>query len=366
MAQAYRDYLEANGTISLLKDTKTDIPLYIESFGMIETKSTVMTIPVWVDTALTEFDDIGTMYDRLAAKNITNVNFRLVGFNDGGLDSEQYPTKVKYEKVLGGNDDYTSLISTAKSKGFGVFPNFDFANVTRSGMFDGFKFSKWTVKSIDDRYGSKREYDATFQSFSYLHSTVVSPAYYSTIFEKFVKAFSKLDYIGVSADTLGTDLNSDFDKKEPYNREDDKEFTKELLDSLKKEYGDNIMVDGGNAYTWAYVRHILNVSLDSSRYLRATASVPFMGMVLHGYINLAGRPTNMQGNIKYEILKIIENGAAPYFTLSYQNTQYLKELYPEYYSVDFDIWFDDLISTYNTLNEALKEVQTSRIAVHRV
>ena len=365
MAQAYRDYLEANGSISLLSDTRTDIPLYIESFGMIETKSTFMTIPVWVDTALTKFKDVETMYDRLAEKDITNINFRLIGFNDGGLDSEQYPTKVKYESVLGGNGDYNDLISAAKSKGFGVFPNFDFANVTRSSMFDGFKFSKWTVKSIDDRYGSKREYDATFQSFNYMHSSVVSPAYYSTIFEKFVKAVSKLEIIGISVDTLGTDLNSDFDKKEPYNREDDKEFTDELLASLKEKYGDNIMIDGGNAYTWAYVKHILNISLDSSRYLRSTASIPFMGMVLHGYKYLAGRPTNMQGNINYEILKIIENGASPYFTLSYENTKYLKELYPEYYSVDFEIWFDDLIETYNTLNDALKDVQNSRIIEHK-
>ena len=65
------------------------------------------------------------------------------------------------------------------------------------------------------------------------------------------------------------------------------------------------------------------------------------------------------------ILKIIENGANPYFTLSYQNTNELKELYPKYYSVDFDIWKDDLISTYKILNEALKDVQTARIIDHK-
>lgn len=365
MAAAYRDYLEGNGIISLLSDTKTDIPLYIESFGMIRTKDTFMTIPVWVDTAVTSFEDVETMYGRLAEKNITNINFRLNGFNDGGLDREQYATKIKYEKVLGGNKGYNALIDAAKSKGFGVFPNFDFANVTRTSNFDGFKFSKWTIKSIDDRYGSKRTYDATFQSFDYIGSTVVSPAYFSTIFEKFEKAFEKLGHDGISVGTLGSDLNSDFDRKEPYNREDDKDFTAEMLSSIKEAYGDNIMVDVGNAYTWKYVKHIMNISLDSSRYLRSTAAVPFMGMTLHGYRYLAGSPTNMQGNINYEILKIIENGANPYFTLSYENTQYLKELYPEYYSVDFDIWFDDLVETYNKLNDALKDVQTSRIKDHK-
>jgi len=368
MAKAYRDYLEGKGTIDLLTDTKTDIPLYIETFGKIEVQDTIMTMPVWVDTPLTSFEDVSTMYKTLSENQnyaITNVNFRLKGYNDGNLDNEVYPTYIKYERVVGGNSGYNKLVKEANEKGFGVFPDFDFANVYSNKLFSGFRYQKWTVRTIDDRYARKREYDAVYQSFQYMGCVLVSPAYYSNVFEKFEKAFGKFEYSGISAGTLGTDLNSDFDRDEPYNREDDKQYTVELLGKLYETYGDNIMVDGGNSYTWKYAKHILNATLDSSRYLRATTSVPFLGMVLHGYIYLAGTPTNMEGNMEYEILKMIENGANPYFTLSYQNTNDLKESYPEYYSVDFRIWLEDLIETYKIINEAMKDVQTSRIKDHK-
>jgi hypothetical protein len=92
-----------------------------------------------------------------------------------------------------------------------------------------------------------------------------------------------------------------------------------------------------------------------------------MGIILHGSIQIAGKPTNMQGDLEYEILKIVENGASPYYTLSYQNTSELKDNYDlsKYYSVNFGIWLDDLVDTYTILNEALKDVQTSQIMDHQ-
>ncbi|MGM9636983.1 MAG: DUF5696 domain-containing protein [Eubacteriales bacterium] len=365
MAKAYRDYLEANGTLTALTDVGTDIPLYIESFGMIETEDVIATIPVWVDTPLTTFDDIKTMYAQLSENGITNVNFRLKGFTSGGTIWAVPPTTVKFEKVIGGNNGYKELLTEADGK-YGIFPEFDFANAWGSSAFDGFSYSNQTVRTIDDRYANKRAYDATYQSFSYVGACAVSPCAYSDMFEKFSKALDKLGYDGISVSTLGTDLNSDFDEDEPYNREDNREFTVELLSSLSEKYG-NLMVDGGNAYSWAYVKHILNISLDSSRYLRASQAVPFMAIVLHGSINLAGTPTNMQGDTDYEILKIIENGASPYYTLSYQNTEEMKEnnRLNQFYSVDFKIWLDELVETYNLLNEALKDVQTSQIDDHK-
>ena len=381
MAEAYRDYLEANGSITRLTDTKTDIPIYIESFGKIETQDTILTMPVWVDTPLTTFEDVAAMYKTLSENTeyaIKNINFRLVGYNDGNLDRETYPTYIKFERVVGGNKGYNKLVKEAKEQGFGLYPDFDFANVANSRLFGGFRYSKWTIRTIDDRYARKREYDAVYQSFQYTGRVLVSPAYYDKVFDKFAKAFGKLEYSGLSVGSLGADLNSDFDRDEPYSREDNKAYTAELLAKLQETYGDDLMTDRGNAYTWRYVKHILGMTLDSSRYLRATASVPFLGMVLHGYKYICGTPTNMEGNMEYEILKLIENGANPYFTLSYQNTQELKERYPDYYSVDFNIWISNsgttdveteiknlgLIEAYKILNEALKDVQTARIIDH--
>jgi hypothetical protein len=281
------------------------------------------------------------------------------------MDTSYAPTLVKFEKVLGGNKGYKALVEDAKKDGYAVYPEFDFANVQNDQLFDGFNYSKQTIRTIDDRYTSKREYDATYQTFQRVHSVAVSPWAYEEMVEKFIEEFAELPVSGISVSTLGTDLNSDFDQDDPYNREDDKEFTIDAVKTLSKKFG-NIMVDGGNAYTLGYVSHILNMPLDGSRYMRASQAIPFMGMVLHGYVQYAGTPTNMEGDTAYEILKIIENGAAPFFILSYQNTEEMKEMQylADYYSVNFQIWKEDMVEIYKVLNEALKDVQTKTITSH--
>ena len=159
-------------------------------------------------------------------------------------------------------------------------------------------------------------------------------------------------------------MNSDFDSDKPYNREDSKAFTTQMLEKLSEKY--DVMVNGGNAYVLPYADHILDIPTESSNYLRASESVPFVSMVLHGYVNYTGSALNMQGDVQYSLLKAIENGANLYFVLSNQNTNALKEsdTYNKYYSVGYDIWKDDMIKYYDIVNEALGDLQTSRIVDH--
>lgn len=364
MAMAYRDYLVREGILTPLEDDNDDIPLYIESFGATETQERVLSIPMYVMTPLTTFENLKTMTEELNEAGITNINYKLTGFANGGMYAT-VPTKVKFEKVVGGNAGFTDFVSYASSKGVGVYPDFDFAYVETTEMFDGFSYRKDASKTIDNRYATKREYDASYQSFSMSGANAISPSVFNKLFQRFEANFSKLNPSGISVGSIGSDLNSDFDKKDPYNRAECEDYTADLFEDIEAAYG-NVMTDGGNAYSLKYVNHILNTSLDSSRYTNASNSVPFLGMVLHGYVNFAGTPTNMAGDIRYELLKIIENGASPYFTLSYQNTSKLKEDsdLAQYYSVNFDIWKEDLVTYYNILNDALKDVKYSPIVDH--
>jgi len=364
MAKAYRDYLIDEGILTELTDVKDDIPLYIESFGAIETIERILSIPIEVLKPLTSFEDLKAMYARLSESGITNLNFKLTGYANGGMN-DIAPTGVKFEKEVGGDEGFTEFVSYASSNGIGVYPDFDFANITEFEMFDGITLRRHLVKTMDNRYTTKRFYDSTLQSFERGYSLAVSPSVYDYLFEKFSADFTALSPSGISVATLGTDLNSDFDKKEPYNREDSKEFTLELLNNLETTY-QNVMLEGGNAYALQYADHILGVAVDSSRYSSASEAVPFMGMVLHGCVNFTGNAINMAGDTQYELLKAIENGASIYFTLSMQNTSLLKEdeELNKYYSVSFDIWYDELVELYTTLNEVMAGLQTKQIVDH--
>lgn len=368
MAKAYRDYLIKEGTLTEFKkdDVNENIPLYIESFGAIETTEKVLSIPVNVLKPLTTFEDLEAMTASLEAAGINadSINYKLTGFANGGMAST-VPTGVKFVKAVGGNKGFKNFVEYANSKGIGVYPDFDFAYMTNSESFDGFNAKKHLVKAMDNRYASKQVYDPAWQEFLRGGGMVISPSVFDDYLEGLGNDYAKLNPNGIAASTLGKDLNSDFDKKDPYNREDSKVFTTDALAAMKENYG-SVLVEGGNAYTLNYVDHILGVSLDSSRYSRASEAVPFVGMVLHGCVNFTGDAINMAGDTNYEILKAIENGSAIYFTLSMQNTSLLKEdaELSKYYSVAYDIWSEELVDLYNTLNSATAKLQDKQIIDH--
>ena len=367
MALAYRDYLDREGILTRLtsEDVTDDIPMYIKTFGAIDTIKRILSIPVNSTVSLTSFENIKTMYDELSAEGVKNINFVLEGYTKGGMNSPAYPSDLKWESAVGGSEGFEDLLSYAKEKEFGVYPDFDFVFISSNTLFDGVTLKKHAIKTIDDRYTSKRVYSATKQTYMSYYELAMSPAYYNVFYEKLTDKYLEYDPIGISVSSLGTYLNSDFDEDEPYNREDSKAYTIDTFEYLDEKYA-SVMTSCGNAYSWKFVDHITDVALDSSRLAQSAAAVPFVGIVLHGYVQFAGTPSNMEGNMKYALLKAIENGASINFILSYHNTSLLKEseTLSQYYSVRYDIWYSDVVDIYNELNELLGDLQTSVIVNH--
>ncbi|MBQ7301856.1 MAG: hypothetical protein IJW77_18660 [Clostridia bacterium] len=368
MVNACRDYMEEKGILTRLTadDVEEDIPLYIETFGTAPTQEKILSFPVEVQTPLTTFEDLKSMTEQLNADGIENINYRLTGFFNGGLWST-IPYNLEVEKNVGGAEGFKDFLSYASSKNIGVYPDFDFvwADAAENTIFDGLNRRQHLVKTMNTKYANMREYDPLYQQYMRSYMLAITPAYFEHFYDTFTENYKTLNPTGISVSTLGEYLNSDFDKKDPYNREDNKDYTVELLARIKEEYGD-VMTDAGNYYSLPYVNHILNVPLDSSEYLNTSETIPFMGMVLHGYVNFAGMAMNNAGDMNYQILKAIENGAGMYFQLSYQNTEKLKTNgdFSKYYSIDFDIWYEDLVSSYNKLNDAIADLQTKLIVDH--
>ena len=373
MAEAYRDTLIADGKLTKLnaETTEDNIPLYLEVFGALETTEQIATIPVDVMTPLTTFENVYQMYEALSSQGVKNINFKLTGFANGGMYAT-VPAKLKWEKAVGGANGFETLISQAAGINaggeahLGLYPDFDFAYIHVNTLFDGTNLKKDAVKTIDNRYSSFRQYSATQQAYISFYQLAISPSRYSKFYEKLIKNYEEFGLKTMSVGSLGNALNSDFDEDEPYNREDGKDYTVQAFQDLKAA-GYSLMSESANAYTWGYLDHIINVDLDSSRYIKSSASVPFIGAVLHGYVQFAGTPFNEEGDTNYAILRALENGAGLYFILSYQNTNELKEdmLLSQYYSVRYDIWEEDVVEYYNELNGLLKDVQNKLIIDHR-
>ena len=381
MARAYSHYLvDIAGVLSPLsaEDVKDgNIPLYIESFGTVPDMQRFFSIPIEVDVPLTTFDDIQTMYKEMSENGITNVNFKLTGFANDGMYST-YPCKLNWMKEVGGSSGFSELLEAAKDAGYGIYPEFDFMYLSNEKIFDGISLRDAGARTIDNRYASKKIYDATYQEVVSFYDICVTPSMIEEYYARFTGSYKGYNPIGISVSTMGSDLNSDFGSHNPTNREDAKKIISEILATVKSDYG-SVMTSGGNIYALAYTEHLLEAALDSSRFSSASRSVPFVGMVLHGYVNFAGSAINMAGNVNYQVLKAIENGAGLYFTLSYDNTNLLKEFtdLSKYYSVNYKIWagtYDDdgnliekgeLFEIYELVNGAIGDLQTAKIVNHQ-
>ncbi len=364
MAQAYRSRLLATGALTKLEQTKQQIPLYIETLGVIDVQDTFLSIPITVKRELTTFEDIKSMTGELNSAGINNLIYKLTGYTNGGMVNTA-PNRVEVEDVVGGDDGFKDFIDYVNQNGIGMYLDSDFGYVKSDESFDGFNRKKQAIRTIDDRFTRKRVYSAILQTFTNTSLIAVSPSVFTDIFSEAEKDLNKFGVKSISLGTLGSDLNSDFDEDDPYNREDSKANIVNTLSKVK-EAGYSIMIDGGNSYAVAYADHVLNVSLDSSKLRSASEAVPMFGLVYHGYLSFAGTPTNMVGDMRYETLKILENGANPYFILVYRNSEKLKEDedLSSYYSISYTNWKEDLVSTYGKLSAALSPVMYSEIVGH--
>lgn len=380
MAETLRNYLVNKGILTkLVDDGNYNIPLYLEHFGSIETTKRVAGIPYTAQTPLTTFDDCIEVLEELrngvtinAGKanektlSIPNIVVKYTGWYNGGL-YKNVPTRIKVEDTVGGEEGLRKLVDYANANGIGIYPDIEYTYVNTSSFGDGFNYKKDAVMTIDGRTAVHKVYSALYQMFEPDNQLIISPTAMVKYYEKSGEKYANLGVGALAVSTLGSDLSSDHNDEYPLTREDSKETISALLGQMKEDNG-SLLVGGGNAYVLPYADHIIDVPLASSENVFASEAVPFYGMVLHGYKNFAGTAINLDGDYEKSVLKAIENGASPYFILSArnENTSELKSFvdFSKFYSIRYNIWKQDLVETYNTLNEALGDVKYETITNH--
>ncbi len=368
MAKAYRSYLIREGVLEALPEAEDDIDLYLDIIGDIDTTRKILGVPTTTKAALTTFEQAKTILAELKEAGVSDQVIRYLGWMNGGMESTA-PTTIKVEKALGGEQGLKDLVAYVQSEGNEIFMDIDFAYVKSLGMFDGFDEGEDAAKTIDGKTAYLKTYNPIIQAFNTQVAVVISAKsmrdFYSSITEKYSSFFGEGSK-NISVGSLGYALNSSQDENFPLNREDAKDYTKSVLDQIAAEY-DHVMVENGNYYTWSAADTILNIPLDSSNRHTATAEVPFLGIVLHGYINYTGEALNLSGDYEYTILKTIENGANPYFIVAYDNIGELKiNKYTAYYAVEYGTWKDKIVEDYLRLNEVLKSLQNTVITEHEI
>jgi hypothetical protein len=180
----------------------------------------------------------------------------------------------------------------------------------------------------------------------------------------FIIDYERVDSRNLYLASLGSVLNSNFHEEMEVNRADTALLTRDLLQRFSDE-GFNIMMDSGNAFVLEFADRLINVPTSSSGQRIESFSVPFVGMVLSGYIPFTGEAINRSGNMHRSLLEAIESGAGLHYTLIYANQLvFMETRYLSMFSVNYQIWMDDIIEIFNRVNSEMGPLVNERIVNH--
>src|SRR5690606_14860783 len=152
----------------------------------------------------------------------------------------------------------------------------------------------------------------------------------------------------VSLRDLGDLLLADYRVNRLTYRETAKHIVIQQLERLSKAYS-STLTTGGNRYALPYTDQIVHVPTSTSLFHITDAEIPFYQMVIHGYVDYAGSPINLndEQDIQTQLLKSVELGSAPHFLWSDDSSSKLKfTRFDWMFSTQYATWYEQALDMY--------------------
>ena len=350
MARKYRSVLEQQGVLKRQESTARDIPLRIEAVAA-EVKSGFLFTGT---RTLTTLDQAKEIYQRLNSSGIENISFVLTGWQKGGLNGNRYGSAAM-QRSVGTASGLRSMADYITGQGGRFSLALDPIHINKS---------QGRISYLADTTASKElaNYYRQNTSVMFQETYVISPRIAANTLTDMAGTLAGYD---LSLDSIGKELPSDYSQKQSISRADSLSlFTKTMA-----EIGSDrrVSVATPNAYLWSSISEITAIPMMNSQFTMETDSVPFLQMVLKGYIPYYAPYANEGFYRKNCILRTIEYGAYPSFlVMGAENSQLLKTPLVDRFSLCFDDWKDTIDSTYQKVNGALNVVEGAAMQEHRV
>ncbi len=366
MATAYRQHLFAGR--SPLEAEAADIPLILELTGAIHVNRPWLGIPRRVSEPLTSVQQVQTMMNSLLEHDISRIQLRYTGWLEGGVE-HFYPNGANVDPVLGSNRELAALAASLDELGIQFFPSVGFLYRYADRPWDGFGARQDASRFMDRTVGiyhyRLKEPLQMFDTDYYFH--IISPRTIPGLVDQFLPRFQELGSSGIYLHDMGTAVNSDFRRDGLVDRGQAKQILEDQLRRLAGSADLNIMVSGANAYVLPYAHTVVNVPGQSSEFLISDQDIPFLQMVMSGYLHYALEPMNYTGNLRQRLLRSLETGSLPYFSLIAEPSLILKDSeFARLFASDYRHWWAVMIDAYHQLNDVLRHVHGQPIVRHEV
>ncbi|MBM7559075.1 DUF5696 domain-containing protein [Marinitoga litoralis] len=322
MAKKYRELIFKT---KIKKDIKENIPLALE------------VVLNDIEKKLLGFSNLKVssleFLNSLSELNIDNKYILIDGWQKGGA----HGNKIKQNKV------YDEILDYTKNNKNIFFVN----NVTKVNDLQinkrqeaGINLSQYPI--YEDRDNKQLWYYRTYYTNIKLANKYLS--------EKF-ELLNKNGINNFAIKYFGNKLYGNLHVDEKIFRDEAKNL---IINTIEKYSNNNIFFYSPNDYLWKYTKGFLDIPMNNSQYIYETDTVPFLQIVLSGYIEYFTPYMNVGFFSRLDVLKTIDFGAYPSFIITEIDNYLLRNtVLADYPSTKYDDWKDTIINIYNEINSAL-------------
>lgn len=365
MAACYREYLADRGRLPA-KSEKKELPFYVEYIGAIDKSKTMLGIKYNAVCAVTTFGQAQEISGQLQENGVEDLRVVYSGWMNGGLHGT---AATRLEVVSGlnhGGVRLSDFMAYTDDAGIPLYMTVELQYVYQDKMFDGYSAMKYAPRYFDNTNIKVLEYGLASRVSEGELASLISPCYVEKVTEKLTKELSKKSVSGVGLGTLSWELYSDLLDANYTDRQMAKGCNTSAAGTMK-EADFALLGDNANAYIWEYAKDLINVPLSSNHYMIIDEEIPFYEMVIHGYIQYAGKALNLADDYNTSVLKSVESGAGLNFKWIYEDNSVLKETdYDSLYSVNYEAWIDQAEETYKRINEEMGYLQGEEMVSHQI
>lgn len=363
MAQYYQQYLVNTGSLVRRENNDTSWGLDVEMIGSIQKTINNFGIPIDSDFTITTFEQAQEIMDILHGDGITDVDVIYSGMANGGME-QMALNRFEVQKGLGGLKGYQALEANLMSQGDTLYMGLDPAGIYERG--NGIRktedVSKYLTKS-SVVVGEEQIIPGVSSDYA-TADWLINPLRYGTVMSNFIDAHAKTGSKKLYLESFGAYLNGNYSAKEGVTRQTAQALVTQALEQLVNA-GYALKLDVGNDYVLRYADSLVNVPTTSSHQRMESYSIPFVGMVLKGYVPFTCKSINQSPNADIAVLRAVESGAGLNYLLIYDNQLNLMDTnYESLFSVNYKTQIEKILEDYRKLNQEIGYLQNVRIVNH--
>lgn len=351
MATLYRNTLISEG---VLKDKLSgDIPFVFGLTGAITVRKQFLGIPYTGYQTLTTFKEAEKIINSFKEQGINALNVKYDGWFNGGLEQTDIG-KFKILSCLGGKKGMNKLMNNDVAN---VFPNVKIANVS-SKAFDGFSVKNDAARLTYNETALLYPLNLPRNNFDYdaKYSYLLSSAKYEKRVDKFLKNYK---YENISLSDFTNQINSDYAEKNYTTRSKSLENIIKTLGKISDKK--TVMASTPNKYAFGNVDFMTDMPLTSSGANIFDMDVPFLQMVLSGYVDMASIAINISDG-EFDLLKLMSYNTLPNYNLIFEESSVLKDTaFSDMYSMNYEDWSDEAVELYKSYSADMKQVRGKTI-----